>query len=463
MVLAAKPPVASVKCNQNFILKSRHSPQPTFPAYSAASTSSLNRSRSHLHNEYANTQQQQQARMSSYLSTPSLVQDVRSPSSSIFSYSYQNLNRQQQQQQLLQKPPPVRSQSVVSIHRNDSPRLVYSTDAALLDISRKSFSNTETPRQHNIPPKRALTPEMFANHLVWNKNSKSAESLDVKKFNSSSSNLVHRQHQQPQYRSRSNFESDSLVARAVSPGHHLSRNSDEFRSRSGQFEYNSRQYKEQEVTRDFQYNYIKDNKIGANINSIINSNSHLPAASFSYTPISSGNAGKLRSYSPILSAINKASFERNQANSNSNVFKSYVTVTSDGPPQVYTGKDHLVNDYSRLNANNSRFTNSSEFLSQVSRSNTESESNKILSSKVDYFANANDQVHLKSYEERFNEQKRKEEMEKRIVGGIKVYPTIPRDHKQAEIIRQVNKLKELENEYNFIESDKTFSKEVIFF
>ncbi len=404
---------------------------------------------------------QQQARISSYLSTPSLEQDIRSPSSSMFSHSYQNMNRQQQ---LLQKPP-VRSQSVVSILRNDSPRLVYSTDAALLDISRKSFSNTETSRQRNINitqyPKRAITPEMFANHLVWNKNSKSAESLDTKKFHSSSTNLAYKQ--QPQYRSRSNFESGSFMARTVSPGHDLRRNSDEYRSRSGQFEFNSRQ---SDLTRDFEYNYVKENKIGANINSIINSNNHLATTSISYTPVSNGNIIKPRSYSPILSAINKASFERSQDKSNSNLFKSYVTITRDGPPQIFIGKDHY-NDYNRLNLINNnnfanQFTNSSEFLSQVSRSNTESES-KILSSKVDYYANAEDRVHLKSYEERFNEQKRKEEMEKKIVGGIKVYPTIPRDHKQAEIIRQVNRLKELENEYNFIDSDKTFRKEVSFF
>lgn len=108
---------------------------------------------------------------------------------------------------------------------------------------------------------------------------------------------------------------------------------------------------------------------------------------------------------------------------------------------------------------------SSDFSSHnLTKSDAEFESDSKVSSKIDYFANANEQVHLKSYEERFNEQKRKEETEKKehnkIVGGIKVYPTIPREHKQAELIRQVNRLKEFENEYNFIDAEKTFSKEV---
>lgn len=188
---------------------------------------------------------------------------------------------------------------------------------------------------------------MLSNHLVWNKYSKSAESLDNKnKFHSSSSNVFI---QQRHGSTRSNLNSDSVVARAVSPGHHLT--PEPFKSRSGHFDYKP----VSEATRDFQYNYIKDNKIGANINSIINSNSHVvkQSTAYSYTPVTNNDIhsqnNKVRSYSPILSAINQASFERSQAAQNrfnekfnsNNKYTSFVAITNNSPPVLINKPERL--------------------------------------------------------------------------------------------------------------------------
>ena len=64
--------------------------------------------------------------------------------------------------------------------------------------------------------------KLLSNHLVWNKNSKSAESLD-KKLASSSSNYFSNSRNTSRNASRnaSRLDSESVIARAISPGIHL--------------------------------------------------------------------------------------------------------------------------------------------------------------------------------------------------------------------------------------------------
>ena len=157
-----------------------------------------------------------------------------------------------------------------------------------------------------------------------------------------------------------------------------------------------------------------------------------PPASLKPHPVSSSS---IRSYSPILSSLQSKSQNRfSDTYTNNNKFNSYVTVSNNNNAN-YNYRNQDINDYSRLNNHNdfesSKFTQSSNYFE----------------------------------EQRYNEKKMVEEAQRnssKITGGIKVYPTIPREHKQAALIRQNKSYKDtLENEYNFIDSEKTFSKQVI--
>lgn len=264
MIVHSKPPIAAKSLHStsqilrsncspasmhpghdnNFILRSRQSPliDERRVSYFNASSPSLNRYPSPNKFGCSSHDLNRQQRAQNYLSSPSLGASLAAEDA--FSYGYQNLNRLE---------PPIRAQSVVSVNRADS-QLSY-TDAAFLDVSKRSFINDyKNPRigvsrqpDSKMSPtiNKPLTPEdqgrMLSNHLIWNKHSKSAESIDNKKsFQESYANMFQRQHQS----SNSNFESGSFIARAISPGIHLRNspqppvqnvNDNQFRSQSSYF------------------------------------------------------------------------------------------------------------------------------------------------------------------------------------------------------------------------------------
>lgn len=251
MIVHSKPPIAAKSLHSSSqILRSNCSPASMHPAHD---------------NNFILCSRQSpliDARRVSYFnaSSPSLN---RYPSPNKLSCSSHDLIRQQQRAQTyLSSPslaaslaPPMRAHSVVSVNRADS-QLNYS-DAAFLDVSKRSFINdyknprigVARQRDSKVSPtvNKPLTPEyqgrLLSNHLVWNKHSKSAESLDNKKlFQESYANMFQRQ-QQPSSSYHTKCESGSLIARAISPGIHLRNspqpvqniNDNQFRSQSSFF------------------------------------------------------------------------------------------------------------------------------------------------------------------------------------------------------------------------------------
>jgi hypothetical protein len=173
---------SSFSPDPNFILRSRYS-----PVHDERRTSYLNASSPSLTNRSYNSptkstkssheyhaQQQQSRQQNHYLSTPSLADP------DAFSYGYHNLNHRSAH--------PTRAHSVLSVNRTDSQQANY-TDAAFLDAA----GNRGAARTPTTPEDQQ---RMLSNHLVWNKHSKSAESIDNKRlFQSSYSNMFQRQQQ----------------------------------------------------------------------------------------------------------------------------------------------------------------------------------------------------------------------------------------------------------------------------
>lgn len=257
--------------------------------------------------------------------------------------------------------------------------------------------------------------KLLSNHLVWNKNSKSAESLD-KKLSSSSSNIF--RNSRHNSRNASRLDSESIIARAISPGIHLMQN-EPTRSRSSYVTSDFRQTNDS-YKQDLQYNLIKENKL-ANINQIINSNiNNNQASSLSYKPISNNN--HTRNYSPISNEF------RPNAQKTPSKYTSYVSIGADRKPTDKSEYNLDLNDYNRINKAYNQ-TSSSDFYSIA---NAKSEYDFDSASKVtgrydmsgfDTPSDLNSNKHNK------------------IVGGIKVLPHFTYH----------------DNEYNLIDnSDKVF-------
>ena len=116
---------------------------------------------------------------------------------------------------------------------------------------------------------------------------------------------------------------------------------------------------------------------------------------------------------------------------------------NDSPAREYP------NEYSHLSNNSNNLESASKLSSQTFFTTSINEENSLNEKRfADYLAEngAEQQKHSK------------------VVGGVKVFPTVPHDHKQAALIRQnMVGSSDQHNEYNFIDysvSERTLSKEV---
>lgn len=158
---------------------------------------------------------------------------------------------------------------------------------------------------------------------------------------------------------------------------------------------------------------------------------------------------KLRSYSPILAEVLHPSDRqmkyRDQHGYNSNQTKLSSFATSNSQNN---------NEYSRL-SNSNNLESASKLSSQTFFTTSIHEENSLNEKKfVEYLAENSEHNHNSS-----------QQKHNKVVGGIKVFPTISHEQKQAALMRKNKIESQSENkEYNLIDHvrEKTLSKEVIY-
>ena len=405
----------------NFFLKSKHDGQSSTPSLSVI-------------NKTTGQTFSQTSKNLNYLSSPSLVTEsnyldqqlyYRSPGQPVFSYSRNSV-----------KVPTVRAKSAAA-PTNRSNDSYLGKKSFSNEYTRSSSSNQcryECESEDEIRFSRKIKSpvedaNLLSNHLVWNKISKSAESLDKR------SPTTHMFCPSP---ARSHFESESIIARAISPGLPL--------KESQQFAY-----KPSLTDRDTSFGLNRDHKIASNINSIINTNRNFnrTTSTSSTEKKLESNEIKIRISPPILSDCNK--FNEGSTNSN-NRFTSFVAIGNDSSSNFSS---------SVLNANN--LAKVSKLSSGSDEYQSHSQRNMVKSGETDFKSTksaTNSVEHFKSYHEEIsanveNGTKASNHHCKRV-GGIKVFPTLPHEHKQAALIRQ-NRMNE-EHEYTFVDSERKEAK-----
>lgn len=187
------------------------------------------------------------------------------------------------------------------------------------------------------------------------------------------------------------------------------------------------------------------------INSLINTNRnfHEQPASYSYTPSMSP---KLRSYSPILAEVLHPS-DRQMKYRDPHGYNSNQTKLSSFASSNSHNNSKANNEYSRL-GNGSNLESASKLSSQTFFTTSIHEENSLNEKNFAEFLAENSEHHHNSSQQRHN----------KVVGGIKVFPTISHEQKQAALMRK-NKIESHgeNNEYNLIDyvREKTSGKEVI--